>query len=151
MEEYAGRCKKFFFGRRSFTHLWLGYGPEPCPLVPNSDLGEWNRKKTFWKNADALRPVNGFIDIIDGPQAGNILIDGKVKVFFVPQRKLKAPQDNFYPNKDENIPVHFLLGFTPEGLRAWEVTRGHVENGNRIAHGQRARVNHRNARECVTR
>jgi hypothetical protein len=100
--------------------------------VSESDLGTWDRKKGFWDEANSLslRPINGIIDDpITGPQAGHVVIDGRVKAFFVPAK------DGFTAYKDENEPVHFFVGFSPIGLRAWEVRKGHIPNGDRIQLG----------------
>jgi hypothetical protein len=64
-------------------------------------------------------------ETIDGPQAGHIQIDGRMRVFFVPGKV-------FSVHKDENKPVNFFLGFSPVGLRAWSVEHGHLGAGGRV-------------------
>ena len=137
MDDFLEKCKKFHFGRRNLSPQWLGYQPTACPLIADVDLGEWNKKSVFWENIGALRRINGVIDDIHGPQAGWIKIDGKVRAFFVPaKRKDPEGKSSFYQEKDENIPVNFFVGFSPDGLRAWSVERGRIEDGDRVPFGQ---------------
>lgn len=75
------RCQALAFGRKNVSHNWLGWSPEACPLVASGDLGEWDRRQNFWATAGGLRHVNGVIDVIHGPQAGSIIIDGPLEPF----------------------------------------------------------------------
>ena len=136
-EEALEKCKKFHFGRRNISPQWLGYEPPSCPLIADVDLGEWDKKRGFWENSSSLRRINGIIDDISGPQAGWIKIDGKLPAFFVPAKGRDIEgRSTYYQEKDENTPVNFLVGFSPEGLRAWSVERGWTENGHRTPFGQ---------------
>ncbi|WP_437956320.1 OST-HTH/LOTUS domain-containing protein [Sorangium sp. So ce119] len=129
MERALERCRNLVYGRRTASPQWLGHVPNGCPLVSSSDLGAWSRSDNFWSETGALRPINGVIDEhIHGPQAAHIVIDGKVRVFFVPGK-------DFFPGKDENKPVNFFLGFSPEGPRAWRTRPGWLEHGDRIRPG----------------
>ncbi len=113
-------------GRSKNSLLWLAPGPESCPLIGADELGEWDRSKNFWANYDSLRRINGVIDeSIVGPQAGTIVIDGVLRAFFVPS------VGGFSRGVDEGADVNFLLGFSVEGLRAWDVRRGKVPGGDR--------------------
>jgi tetratricopeptide (TPR) repeat protein len=114
-------CVDLVPGRNDLSPVWLGKDPEKCPLVADSDLGEWDRRQRFWGDTSLLRRVNGVIDLINGPTSGHVLIgDSRVRAFFVPSF------GGFMGNADENVPVNFYLGFSPAGLRAWDVERGHV-------------------------
>jgi len=119
-------CQARAFGRKNISHNWFGFAPQACALVAAADLGDWDRKKNFWKTAQGLRRVNGVIDVIHGSQAGAIVIDGRVRAFFVPMKEFSA-------NKDENEAVNFYLGFSASGLRAWSVARGWIAEGARDA------------------
>ncbi len=116
------QAEKYVVGRSNRSYLWLSTGPQWYPMIADSDLGEWNRRETFWTNTSHLQRVNGVIEFMRGPQAGTIQLHGSVTAFFVPSR------GNFLPDSDENEPVNFFLGLSPEGPRAWDVKQGHVED-----------------------
>ena len=130
MDRALLRCKQLLVGRRSTSEFWLGRQGERWLLVHEKDLGDWDsdnddKDRRFWKDPAPLSRVNGQIDKrIDGPQAGAIWIDASVRAFFVPGRKFSA-------HRDENKPVNFYVGFSPEGLRAWSVEPGHAVGGDR--------------------
>jgi tetratricopeptide (TPR) repeat protein len=118
-EEALEQCQKRHVGRKTASDLWYGRSSNELHLVSEDDLGDWDRDIDFWHSSENLTRINGMIeDTIPGPQAGHIRIDGRVRAFFVPGR-------HFSPNRDENQPTSFLLGFSPAGLRAWSVKRGH--------------------------
>ncbi|MGW4852769.1 P-loop NTPase [Streptomyces sp. NPDC004288] len=114
------QSRELVFGRSKWSYLWLAKGPQWYPAIADSDLGEWDRKKTFWKHTDQLQRVNGLIDVMRNPWSGDIKLDGSVTAFFVPNR------GEFLPDGDENTEVNFFLGMSPDGLQAWEVRRGHL-------------------------
>jgi tetratricopeptide (TPR) repeat protein len=116
-------CAKRVPGRVKHSHIWLGKDPRWCPLVADSDLGDWDRRKRFWEDASLLQRVNGVIDFLDGPASGQVAIgDSQVRAFFVPAA------GGFMAHSDENAPVNFFIGFSPAGLRAWDVQRGHADD-----------------------
>lgn len=118
--------KSLAIGRSRNSLLWFATGPEACPLLGADELGTWDRTKNFWGDAQGLKRVNGTIDgVIRGPQAGEIVVDGSLRVFFVPAA------GGFSKNGDEGRDVNFFLGFSPEGPKAWDVTRGHMPGGYR--------------------
>ncbi|KKZ69971.1 hypothetical protein VO63_31295 [Streptomyces showdoensis] len=119
------QAERYVVGRSNRSYLWLSTGPEWYPLIADSDLGEWNRREMFWTNTTHLQRVNGVIDFIRGPQAGRIQLEGAVSAFFVPSR------GKFLPDGDDNKPVNFFLGLSPEGPRAWDVQRGHLPHAVR--------------------
>ncbi|SFJ80976.1 hypothetical protein [Streptomyces pini] len=116
------QAEKYVVGRSNRSYLWLSSEPQWFPMIADSDLGEWNRREMFWTNTSRLQRVNGVIDFMRGPQAGTIQLHGSVTAFFVPTR------GNFLPDSDENTPVNFFLGFSPEGPRAWDVRKGHSDD-----------------------
>jgi hypothetical protein len=116
-------CAKRSIGRKNHSYVWLARNPSWCPLIADSDLGEWDKHKRFWGDTGLLQRVNGVIDVVHGPAAGVIALPGgKVKVFFVPVA------GGFLENADEGAAVNFFLGFSVTGARAWDVRRGHVES-----------------------
>lgn len=98
---------------RSFE--WLAKEPVWCPLVHQSELGEWNDEINFYRKTDPLSLIEGMVKQIKGPQSG-LLALGPFDVFFF-------PLDDFLPGRDENKRVQFYLGFSYDGLRGWRVQR----------------------------
>lgn len=112
-------CASLAPGRKAHSYVWLSTDPSWCPLIADSDLGSWDKRVRFWAEPGGLRRVNGVIDVIYGPTQGSISIgDSRVHAFFVPAAA------GFMANADENQEVTFYLGFSPAGLRAWDVQRG---------------------------
>lgn len=107
-------------GRPKQSYLWFAKKPGGYKLIADSDLGEWDRKRNFWKNAEPLRRVNGRIDMMHNLWSGFIRLDGSVTAFFVPK------QGDFLPGSDAEKPVNFFLGMSPDGLQAWDVRPGHL-------------------------
>ena len=100
--------------KRSFE-WWASQAlARPCPIIHHTELSGWDRGSEFWSNSEKLGYVEGIVDEIRSPQAGSILING-LPVFFVPARLLSST--------DVNTKVRFHLGFSYEGLRAWNVQR----------------------------
>ena len=100
---------------RSFE--WLGKGEGISRLKHQSELGEWEAGAAFYPRVDLLQWMNGVVAEISAPQKGAIEISTGQPVFFVPA----VP--GLEMARDENIEVSFLLGFSYDGLRAWQVTR----------------------------
>ncbi len=84
-------------------------------MVHHSQLGEWRTDKEFWENTAPLSRLPGRIVRIEAPQAGQIEVQGDLNAFFVPAR------GNYSRGRSENQAVTLFLGFSYEGLRAWEV------------------------------
>ena len=59
--------------------------------------------------------LNGVVVRIQGPEAGEIEIEGGLRAFYVPGRV------DHHKGEAENRRVQFFLGFSYDGLRAWEV------------------------------
>lgn len=116
-------CLRLNPARPKHSHVWLSSNPSWCPLVADSDLGTWDRRKGFWRETELLQRVNGVIDVINGPARGSISVgDDRMQAFFAPGH------NEFSVSADENTPVNFFLGFSPSGLRAWDVQRGHLDD-----------------------
>jgi hypothetical protein len=100
---------------RTKSFEWLGGGIGMARLIHHSQLGEWLPETEFWTNTSPLARVGGRVARIEGPQAGQIEIEAGLKVFFVPGR------GHYSRGRSENQAVSFYLGFSYDGLRAWEV------------------------------
>jgi tetratricopeptide (TPR) repeat protein len=97
--------------RRTRCFEWLAREPLWCPLVHQSELGEW--KNGFYEKVHLLAEVRGTVAEVKGPQTGTISLD-RLPVFFVPGADI-------LPERDEGKPARFHLGFSYDGLRAWKV------------------------------
>lgn len=106
-----------FKRNRTKSFEWISKGTGLGKLIHQSELGEWDDDKDFWENTKSLEKVKGRIAKIDGPQAGKISVEGGLSAFFVPSRSGHSR------NRSENEMVDFYLGFSYDGLRAWEVGR----------------------------
>jgi tetratricopeptide (TPR) repeat protein len=104
-----------FRRNRTISFEWLGLEEGLHGLVHHSELGEWVKEGNFWENTDRLARIEGRIISIDGPQAGRIEVAG-LNVFFVPSA------GGFATGRSENQMVELYLGFSYDGLRAWDVT-----------------------------
>ncbi|MYR82265.1 aminoglycoside phosphotransferase family protein [Streptomyces filamentosus] len=116
------QSSQLVIGRSTWSYLWLAKGPDWYPVISDSDLGEWDRRKTFWKKADRLQRVNGVIDTVGSPWKGTIRLADRVTANFRPHL------GNFL-DSEENTQVSFYLGMSSSGLRAYEVERGHRPDG----------------------
>jgi hypothetical protein len=110
--EMCRRKAPLLISKRSFEWWASDSLGRLCPLVHHSELSGWDKNSEFWTNAGKLGYVDGIIDEIASPQAGRILASG-LPTFFVPARLLSSA--------DVNAKVKFHLGFSYEGLRAWNV------------------------------
>ena len=98
---------------RSVSFEWLGKGKGIARLVHHSQLGDWTNG--FWERCGLLARVDGRIASIDAPQKGRIELYNGQLAFFVPA------VGDFHAGRDENRRVDCFLGFSYDGLRAWEV------------------------------
>lgn len=113
IEESRNRTR--FNRNRTKSLEWLGKASGITRLVHHSQLGNWDRAKDFWENTSLLERALGRIARIDAPQSGEIEVEGGLKAFFVPAR------GDYSRGRSENRAVTFYLGFSYEGLRAWEI------------------------------
>lgn len=116
-ERYMEECRQIARFRRNRTNSfeWLGTGSGINSLVHHSELGQWQADTEFWEKTGQLQRVQGRIHSINAPQQGYIELKGGLLAFYVPARS------NHSRGRSENQPVDFYLGFSFDGLRAWEV------------------------------
>ncbi|WP_406005327.1 hypothetical protein OG440_03470 [Streptomyces sp. NBC_00637] len=103
--------------RRQWSFEWFGIEARSHRLVHFSEMG---RQRTgtsgFWSRPQELARVEGIITEIKSPQSGRLRVrGGKLPAFF-------TPRNRFRQTRDVEAPVEFYLGFSYEGLRAWEPT-----------------------------
>lgn len=113
MEECQARARSRRNRHKSFE--WLGRGDGLRRLVHQSQLGNWAPSADFWDTTEPLDRVEGRISRIDGPQSGRIEIPGGLPAFFVPGRS------GYARGRSENRRVSAYIGFSYDGIRAWEV------------------------------
>ena len=104
-----------FRQKRTWSYEWLGKGEGVGRLVHQTDLGDWVDETDFFGNTSLLAKVNGRVALLSAPQQGKIELEGGLPAFFVP---VKA---GLQPGRDENRQVRSFVGFSYEGLRAWQV------------------------------
>ncbi|MGO7584205.1 hypothetical protein ACC689_17620 [Rhizobium ruizarguesonis] len=102
-------------GKRSFE--WLGDERlgRAIPLVHHSELGRWSPAIDFFENSAKLAIMDGRIDEVRSFQSGTIMFSG-MPAFF-------APRADFRRIVDTNASVIGSIGFSYEGLRAWNVKK----------------------------
>jgi tetratricopeptide (TPR) repeat protein len=116
-EYHMKECRQMVRARKNSTisFEWLGFESQTNTLVHHSELRDWNKDKQFWDHTDSLVRLEGRVSRIDQPQEGYIEITGGLSAFYVPARAGHSK------GRSENQRVNFYLGFSYEGLRAWEV------------------------------
>jgi hypothetical protein len=115
-KKYLEMCRKrapVLLSKKSFEWIANPALKRHLALAHHSELGEWSREKDFFERDDRLGFIEGRIDEISSPQAGVIAIDG-FQAFF-------TPRSQFRKSSDLNRRVRMSLGFSYEGLRAWNV------------------------------
>lgn len=116
-ERYMEECRQMARFRRNRTNSfeWLGSGAGMNSLIHHSELGQWKTNIEFWERTDRLVRVQGRVSKVEALQQGYIEIKGGLLAFYVPARSHHSR------GRSENQPVDFYLGFSYDGLRAWEV------------------------------
>jgi hypothetical protein len=126
--KYIELCKRKappLLSKKSFEWLASEQLGRPCCLVHHSEMGEWNKGSEFFTDTAKLGWVEGQIDRVDSAASGTITIHG-IPAFFVPRPsrvKLPSGDESQFWTSDRNTTVTFHLGFSYEGLRAWNVKR----------------------------
>jgi len=101
--------------KRTKSYEWFGKGKGVRRLVHHSVLGDWDKEKEFWGRVSPMERVPGVIVDAASPQKGTIEVPGGLQAFFLPSR------GDYHAGKSENQRVTLYLGFSYDGLRAWEV------------------------------
>jgi tetratricopeptide (TPR) repeat protein len=114
-QDYCRQHSTSAVGRKSLEWLAKPTLGRPIPLLHHSELGIWDKQRDFFSNATDLAQVEGRIDEIRSLQAGTIIVSG-MPAFF-------APRAEFRKLTDTNAAVSLSLGFSYEGLRAWNIQR----------------------------
>ena len=110
---------------RTNSFEWLGHGAGIQSLVPQSALGAWNHDREFWSDTQPLRTAVGTISTIRTPRSsGEIELANGMKAYFVPSRGKR--EGGYLRGRDEGRRVQFFLGFSYDGLRAWDVSDAEV-------------------------
>lgn len=117
MERALEECRTITRYRRDRTRSfeWVGAQEGVQRLVHQSRLGDW--RGDFWGSTSALALVAGRIASIEGPQKGVVELSQGLMAFFVPGK------GGFHSGRDENSAVECYLGFSYDGIRAWNVRR----------------------------
>lgn len=111
------QCKRLAWNKnRSWSFEWVGEGESAPSLVHFTELGTRSPgPDSFFPRPYLLHRVQGVIEEIHGRQSGTIrVMSGTLTAHFVPRSK-------FLQSRDINAAVDFFLGFSYDGLRAWEV------------------------------
>lgn len=115
--QFLEHCRRLAQNKnRSWSFEWVA-DSEPAPsLVHFTELGpRLPGADSFFRRPYLLHRLQGVIERIDGRQAGRIrVMPGTLTAHFVPRSK-------FLQTRDINATVDFFLGFSYDGLRAWEV------------------------------
>lgn len=102
---------------RTHCFEWLGKETGLKTLARNGEIASKDESNDTVINHDLLKPIQGKISWIKGPEAGLVELECGIKAFFVPAR------EGFIKDKDLNQNVLVYLGFSYDGLRAWDVKR----------------------------
>lgn len=100
---------------RTHCFEWLGKDLGLKGIIPYRLAVQKDDNGDFLYNSDLLLKTTGKISFIKGPEAGNIELSCGLICFFTPAR------GNFTRDKDLNANVKFYLGFSNDGLRAFDV------------------------------
>jgi len=117
--EAVKRSRELVYGRKRFCHFYFGSGSGAFSLVDAVDLIR-DKKSSYWFDDDsALRRINGKIseDIPTDDRPLSVNIGDEFRIPFFNDGRFK-------PYKDENADVSFYIGFSPMGLRAFEIEHG---------------------------
>lgn len=101
---------------RKHCYEYLGKGVGLTKLIKRKIAISYSEENEITYNTEILQKVKGKISFIKGPEAGNIELTCGLSAFFIPARG-----EGFAKDRDINKNVEFYLGFSYDGLRAFEV------------------------------
>lgn len=108
-------------GNRAYCFEWYAKGENLKKIVSANNAVTREQNGDFIFNSHMLDKIKGKVVEIKGPEAGKLELECGLKVFFIPARA-----DNnrgVFRDKDVNKDVDFYLGFSYDGLRAFDVKR----------------------------
>lgn len=113
------KCKLLAQDRtnRTFSFEWLGKGNGLNQLISHHRLGKIDPNTQFYEDTSLLRPIAGQIEKIESRQSGRISAFG-LSFFFTPAPRVGH---QYVRERDELRKVRFYVGFSYDGLRAWNV------------------------------
>ena len=109
------RARSRYRRNRTKSFEWIARGEGLKRLLHQDALGEWDRDCQFWSDPSPLDRLNGVVSHIQGPEAGEIETTSGLKAFYAP-----GPAGH-HQGETENRRVTFYIGFSYDGLRAWDV------------------------------
>ena len=109
---------------RTHCYEWYGNGSSLGRLIPFKTAVIKEPGNEYKFNASGLKKVKGKISAIKGPEAGSIELSCGLSAFFVPARAIGG----LSKDKDINKNVIFYLGFSNNGLRAYDVELDSVKS-----------------------
>ncbi len=114
-ERHLDDCRRMAAHQRNRTKSfeWIGRGDGIAKLVHQSQLGEWDLAIDFWTNRAPLARLEGRVRWVETFK-GELDLECGLRAFFNPRLK-------FFASNSENQRVNFFLGFSYDGLRAWDV------------------------------
>lgn len=106
---------------RSYCQDWFGSGRNLLALIPTKKSISRDHNNEMIFNNEILHRVKGKIAEIRGPEAGNLELECGLKAFFIPARAFKG--EGAVRDRHLNEMVEFYLGFSYDGLRAFDVSK----------------------------
>lgn len=108
-------CKALarFRQKRTWSYEWIGTDDGIRGLIHQTDLGEW--ENDFFQHLAPLARIKGRVAELRAAQQGKIELECGLPAFFVPTVA------GLQLGRDENRQVECYIGFSYEGLRAWQV------------------------------
>ncbi|HRQ41027.1 MAG TPA: hypothetical protein PLD25_24185, partial [Chloroflexota bacterium] len=131
MEECHKRILPLSLADQKFRYNWLGTEEGLPRIVYFKKLGKLNEQDWFKYDDDKiLARIPGKVAKISSPKAGWVELRCGLRAFFTPGHERDARShkgspliEGFVKGRDENIDVDFYLGFSYDGLRAYEVKK----------------------------
>lgn len=104
---------------RTLVSEWYGSGNELGKIVSRKIAQVFDNSREMKFNESMIKYVDGKVSSIKGPEGGTIELLCGLQAFFIPARADQGK--GLVRGRDENSNVKFLLGFSYDGLKAYEV------------------------------
>lgn len=131
MNECKNRILPLAVGTQKFSFNWLGKSEGLPRLISYRQIGNPRSDPDWFRDEDGrtvLSRLPGIIIDIQGPTKGYIELRSGLRVYFTPGMTRRTHVDHdpslpgaFVKSKDLNKDVDLFLGFSYEGLRAFDV------------------------------